>query len=79
MNTSAEPAAPATTERITVALLPKAAADLAGIVERTGFSKTDATNRAISLYEFIESQLAAGKQLLVRDPETEETQLIRFL
>jgi hypothetical protein len=70
---------PAVTERITVALVRKAGEDLETLQERTGLSKTDIVNRAISLYEFIESQMQAGKQLLIKDPETDETQLIRFL
>lgn len=70
---------PAVTERITVALVRKAGEDLETLQERTGLSKTDIVNRAISLYEFIESQMAAEKQLLIKDPKTDETQLIRFL
>src|SRR5437660_85881 len=41
-------------ERITVALIPKAVADLQHLQEGTGLSKTDLVNRAISLYRFIE-------------------------
>ncbi|HEV2452211.1 MAG TPA: hypothetical protein VGS62_09830 [Streptosporangiaceae bacterium] len=67
------------TDRITVSLIPKAAADLALLGDRTGLSKTDLANRAISLYEFIDAQLRAGNDLLVRDRKTGETQLIRFL
>ena len=67
------------TERITVALIPKAGGDLQRLQDRTNLSKTDIVNRAISLYEFFESQLNAGQDLLVRDPKTGETQLIRLL
>jgi hypothetical protein len=70
---------PAITDRITVALVRKAGEDLESLQERTGLSKTDVVNRAISLYEFIESQMQAGKQLLIKDPDSDETQLIRFL
>ena len=66
-------------DRITVALIPKASEDLQRLQDRTGLSKTDLANRAISLYEFIESQLQAGRELLVRDPETGESQMIRLL
>lgn len=66
-------------ERITVALIPKAAADLRRLQAATHLSKTDIANRAISIYEFLESQLRAGNDLLVRNSETGETQLIRFL
>jgi hypothetical protein len=68
-----------TADRITVALIPKASEDLQRLQDRTGLSKTDLANRAISLYEFVESQLQAGRELLVRDPETGESQIVRLL
>lgn len=74
-----QPVAERATERITVALIPKAGEDLLRLQERTSLSKTDIVNRAISLYEFIESQLQAGKDLIVQDRETGETQLVRLL
>ena len=70
---------PAITDRITVALVRKAGEDLESLQERTGLSKTDIVNRAISVYEFIESEVQAGNDLYVRDPKTGETQLVRFL
>jgi hypothetical protein len=70
---------PSTTERITVALIPRAGADLQKLQERTGQGKTDIVNRAISLYEFIDAQVSAGRELIVRDQVTGETQLIRLL
>jgi hypothetical protein len=74
------PAPPAPgADRITVALIPGAAADLALLQERTGLSKTDIVNRAISLYEFIDAQLKAGNDLLVRDRQAKEAQLVRLL
>jgi hypothetical protein len=66
-------------ERITVALIPAAAGDLRRIQERTNMSKTDITNRAITTYEFFDAQLKSGRDLIVRDPRTGETQLVRFL
>jgi hypothetical protein len=66
-------------DRITVALIPKASDDLQRIQDRTGLSKTDIVNRAITLYEFIDAQLKAGNDVLIRDPVTQETQLVRFL
>jgi hypothetical protein len=66
-------------ERITVALIPKAADDLQKLQDRTSLSKTDIVNRAISVYEFLEAQINAGRDLLVRDPESKESQLIKFL
>jgi hypothetical protein len=69
----------AAAERITVALIPQASADLQRLQDGTGLSKTDIVNRAIHLYEFINSRLEAGRELIVRDPETGETQMVMFL
>jgi hypothetical protein len=66
-------------ERITVALIPKAGEDLLRLQERTSLSKTDITNRAITLYEFIDAQMRAGRDVLIRDSKTGETQLVRIL
>jgi hypothetical protein len=66
-------------DRITVALIPKAATDLQSLQDRTGLSKTDLVNRAISLYEFIDEQTKAGQDLLLRDKNTGDTQIVRLL
>jgi hypothetical protein len=66
-------------ERITVALVPQAAEGLQQLRARTNLSKTDITNRAITLYEFVDSQLRVGRELLVRDMKTGETQIVRLL
>ncbi len=66
-------------ERITVALIPQSSDDLQRLQERTSLSKTDLVNRAITLYEFIDAQLRAGQDLIIRDRETGENQLVRFL
>ena len=58
------PIAPA--DPITVALVAKAAADLQITHERTHLSKTDIVNRAVSLYEFVDAELRAGAELIVR-------------
>lgn len=63
--------------RITIALIPKAAAGLASLQDRTGLSRTDLVNRAISLYEFIDAQLREGADILVR--RGDETQRVHFL
>lgn len=65
-------------ERITVGLVPKTAEELRELQEQTGLSKTDLTNRAITLYAFLEAQLRAGHELLLRR-DTGEVELIRFL
>lgn len=66
------------TELVAVALLAKAAGDLESLQERTGLSRTDIINRAISLYEFIEAQLRAKNDLLIRNHRTKKTRRFRF-
>ena len=60
---------PSVVDRITVALIPKASEDLQRLQDRTSLSKTDIANRAITLYEFIDSQLRTGHDVLIRDNE----------
>ncbi len=66
-------------DRITVSLIPKAAASLAALAEQTGLSKTDIVNRGLQLFEFIEAQMRAGNDLIVRDRKTGEAQLVKLL
>jgi hypothetical protein len=66
-------------ERITVALIRQSADDLQHLQDKTSLSKTDLVNRAITLYEFIDSQLRSGQDLILKDRKTGETQLVRFL
>jgi hypothetical protein len=66
------------TEFVSVALLAKVAGDLESLQERTGLSRTDIINRAISLYEFIEAQLRAKNDLLIRSHKTKKTRRFRF-
>jgi hypothetical protein len=66
-------------ERLTISLIPTAAGDLRRLQERTNLSKTDIANRAITSYEFLDAQIQAGRDLIVRDRRTGETQLVRFL
>ena len=53
-------------DQITVVLVSKAATDLARTRERTRMSKTDIVNRAISLYDFLDSERESGAELLIR-------------
>ena len=73
-----QPEKPTEAARITVALIPKAADDLQRLQDRTTLSKTDLTNRAITLYEFIDAQLREGREVLIRDPATKEIQLVHL-
>jgi hypothetical protein len=52
--------------RLSVSLVAKAASDLRRVHERTQLSRTDIINRAVSLYEFIDSELSDGAELIVR-------------
>lgn len=65
-------------ERITVALAPRAAGDLRQAAERTGLSKTDIVNRAVSLYEYLDARAGRGDELLVRDPGSGQLTQVRF-
>ena len=69
---------PVAADRVTVALVPKAAGDLQETVERTGLSKTDIVNRAVSLYEYLDARLSQGAELLIRDSKTGKVEQIRF-
>ena len=53
-------------QRFTVALVSKAATDLARTRERTNLTGTDIMNRAVSLYDFIDHELHTGAELLLR-------------
>jgi hypothetical protein len=66
-------------ERITIALISQASEDLKILQDRTRLSKTDVVNRAISLYEFIDTQLRAGKDILIRDRRSGEVLTVRIL
>jgi hypothetical protein len=66
-------------ERITVVLIPTAARDLRHLQDRTKSSTTDLVNRAITSYEFVDAQQRDGRDLLVRNKNTGEAYIIRFL
>jgi len=55
-----------TGQRVTVTLIPKAAADLQSACERSKLNRADIVNRAILLYEFLDAERAAGAELLLR-------------
>jgi hypothetical protein len=64
--------------RMTVTLIPKAEKRLRHLEARTSMSRTDLVNRAITLYDFVD-QLRDGNDLLARNMETGEFQLVQFL
>jgi hypothetical protein len=63
---------------VQLALVQKAAADLARACERSRLSPTDIVNRAISLYEFLDEERASGTEVLLRrsDGSTVSVQLM---
>jgi hypothetical protein len=65
-------------ELVTVALIPPVADQLRCLQKNTNMSATDLTNRAITSYAFIDEQMRAGNDLMVRDTWTGETRLVRF-
>jgi hypothetical protein len=66
-------------DRITVALIPRVVEDLKHLHGRTALSGTDIANRAIALYRFIDEQLRAGQEVLIRDKSTGETRAVLLL
>jgi hypothetical protein len=67
---------PQVADCIAIALIPQVRAALQRLQARTNLSQTDITNRAITLYDFIEAQLSAGRELLIRDEGTGEIQRV---
>ena len=65
--------------QITVPLIPRAWNELLRLQDRTHLSKTDVVNRAITLYAFIDERTRAGQEILIRDKETQEIQLVRLI
>ena len=63
-------------ERINVALVPEVIEELKLLQDRTRLSRTDITNRAITLYEFIDQQLRAGREVLIREKCTGKIQTV---
>lgn len=63
-------------ERVTVSLIPRAAADLARLQTETSLTRTDLINRAVGLYAFVTKQLEAGRELAVLDPKDNTTRIV---
>lgn len=66
-------------ERVSVNLSSKAYNDLERLYERTGISKTDLVNRAIQVYHFIDAQISGGYDLILRNKDTREDQILRII
>ena len=65
-------------DHITVALIPQAKDDLQRLQQRTDLSWTDLANRAITWYEFLDAQLGAGCDLIIRDNRTGVANLVQL-
>ena len=63
--------------RVNVALVAEAVDALARLQDRTGLKKVDLVNRALQVYEFIDAELKAGKQVLLRDEDGHD-QLVKI-
>jgi len=64
--------------RITVGLIGKAARDLRRTQQRSGLGLADIVNRAVSLYEFVDSHQAAGDQILLRRGGADRVDRVRL-
>lgn len=70
---------PGAKERVTVNLTGRGAGALSELVRRTGDSKTDVINRALSVYELIERISGEGGAVFVREHGATELERVRFL
>lgn len=52
--------------KVTVNLIPKAWDAVAATSERLGITRTDTINRALQAYAFLEAEMAAGAEIIVR-------------
>src|SRR5437867_1901097 len=66
-------------ERVTVNLTSRSSQALEEAVRLTGDTKTDAINRAVQLYAFVERVMDQGGSVYVRDAESGELERLRFL
>jgi hypothetical protein len=66
-------------DRLSVSLIPRTVEELDQLHEKTGMSKTDIVNRAISLYAFVTEQLDSGQDLIIKDRQTGEQQKVQLL
>lgn len=66
-------------DRITVTLIPQTQRQLADLATRTGQSKTDLVNRAISLLSFVDMETMAGAEVWLRHPDTGVRERVHLL
>ncbi|MEV0677538.1 hypothetical protein AB0I60_13550 [Actinosynnema sp. NPDC050436] len=68
---------PAVADRVNVALIAEAVEAIGKLQERTGLKKVDLVNRALLVYEFVDAELRAGNQVVLRDPDGRD-QLVKI-
>ncbi|MEU4806872.1 hypothetical protein [Actinosynnema sp. NPDC023587] len=77
MSTERSAERPAVVDRVNVALIAEAVEAIGKLQERTGLKKVDLVNRALLIYEFVDAELRAGNQVVLRDPEGRD-QLVKI-
>jgi hypothetical protein len=65
-------------ERVTVNLTPRSAQALELATQLTGDSKTDAINRAVQVYAFLERAIAEGGSIRVQESAESEPELLKI-
>ena len=65
-------------ERVTVNLTPRSVRALHNIVGWTGHNKTDAINRALQVYEFVQQVMENGGSVHVRQDQAAELERLTF-
>jgi hypothetical protein len=65
-------------ERVTVNLTPRSVAALDSLVQLTGDTKTDAINKALQVYSYLQNVLQNGGALYVRESDSTELERLRF-
>ncbi len=76
--TSADDTPDSAPRKVTVNLAVRAWGALDRVVERTGSTQTEALNRAVQLYEYLDAVIAAGGAVLVTDGADAERVRLRF-
>jgi hypothetical protein len=65
--------------RVTVGIVPSAAAALEKLMRRLGLNRTDVINRAITVYALVDDHISNGYELVFRDPETGKERLVTII
>lgn len=64
---------------MTVGFLSNVAGELDSIAARSGMTKTDIINRAVTLYAYVDARIAAGDDLLIRSSATGDVERIKLI